>query len=545
MTFASFTHHLIAVTITLSVFAIPRLYADDDENNNRHVLLISIDGMHAVDFQNCAHGISGINGGSSYCPNLAALAATAVTYTGASTSKPSDSFPGILALIAGASPRTAGVYYDVSYTRELAPPSGPCAVGVPGPGTDIVYDESLDFSLGDLTGGGGVNPANLPRDPMYGCMPVYPRNFIRVNTIFGVAHQHGLYTAWSDKHPAYDIVRGATPIGAVNNSVDDLNSPEINSVVVPVPTVSGFATCTPVRDTGDTSAWTNSFQNIQCYDLQKVQILLNEIDGKKSNGSGPAPVPAIFGMNFQAVSVGQKLIDSHGVTGGYVDPISDPLGALGKPSMPLYNEITFVDTAIGKLVSELKLKGLFSSTTIIISAKHGQSPIDLRRLTKVNSSTGRPTKLLSGLIAGSSEDDVSILWLKHSSDTNTAVSTLESNAASVQFGEIFAGPSMKLLFGDPAVDPRVPDIVVQPNVGVIYTGSGSKVAEHGGFAEDDTHVMLLVSNPRISPIIVTSPVETAQVAPTILGILGLNPNELQGVQLERTQVLPGVKFPED
>src|SRR5262249_39320771 len=150
--------------------------------------------------------------------------------------------------------------------------------------------------------------------------------------------------------------------------------------------------------------------------------------------------------------------------------------------------------------------------------------------------------LLSSLIAGSSEDDISILWLKHSSDTNTAVSTLESNAASVQFGEIFAGPSMKLLFGDPAVDPRVPDILVQPNVGVIYTGSTSKVAEHGGLAEDDTHVMLLVSNPRMSPVTVTSPVENAQVAPTILALLGLNPGELLGVQLEGTQLLPGIKF---
>jgi hypothetical protein len=112
---------------------------------------------------------------------------------------------------------------------------------------------------------------------MHGCAKVYPRNFVRVNTIFGVLHSHGLYTAWSDKHPAYDIVRGRTPIGAVNNSVDDLNSPEINSVVVPVPTVAGFPSCSPVRDTGDLSAWTNSFANVQCYDLQKVQILINDM----------------------------------------------------------------------------------------------------------------------------------------------------------------------------------------------------------------------------------------------------------------------------
>jgi len=91
----------------------------------------------------------------------------------------------------------------------------------------------------------------------------------------------------------------------------------------------------------------------------------------------------------------------------------------------------------------------------------------------------------------------------------------------------------------------VPDIVVQPNVGVIYTGSTTKVAEHGGFAEDDTHVMMLVSNPKLSPGTVISPVETAQVAPTILKILGLDPNALDAVQKEGTQVLPGLKFPQN
>src|SRR5215471_10394264 len=529
-----FARDLLLTAVSLALLGAPRLFADDQEEGGmRRVLLISIDGMHALDFQNCAHGIGGL---APYCPNMAALAGTGVNYTLASTSKPSDSFPGIVALVAGATPRSAGVYYDVSYTRELSPPGSKCATT----GTDVVYDETIDINTNLLNGGGGIDPAKLPLDPAHGCVPVYPRNFIRVNTIFGVAHAAGLYTAWSDKHPAYDIVRGATPLGAANNSVNDLNSPEINSLVVPVnPNVpdASFPNCM-APDTTDTSAWTTSFQNIKCYDLLKVRILLNEIDGKKSDASGPAPVPAIFGMNFQAVSVGQKLIDSHtpAVRGGYVDPLIDPLGALGKPGDALLGEIKFVDTAIGKLVAELKAKGLLDSTAIIISAKHGQSPIDFRRLNEINTSTGRPTKLLSSLTAGSSEDDISILWLNHSSDTNLAVSTLEAHAADVQFDEIFAGPSMKLLFGDPAVDPRVPDVVVQPRVGVIYTGSGSKIAEHGGFAEDDTHVVLLVTSSKMPAGTVTSPVETAQVAPTILKLLGLDPNQLKAVQQQGTQI---------
>ena len=42
----------------------------------KHVLLLSIDGMHAVDFYNCSHGIAGVNDGNPYCPNLAALSHT-------------------------------------------------------------------------------------------------------------------------------------------------------------------------------------------------------------------------------------------------------------------------------------------------------------------------------------------------------------------------------------------------------------------------------------------------------------------------------------
>lgn len=92
----------------------------------------------------------------------------------------------------------------------------------------------------------------------------------------------------------------------------------------------------------------------------------------------------------------------------------------------------------------------------------------------------------------------------------------------------------------PSGDPRTPDIIVTPNIGVTYSGSGKKQAEHGGFAHDDTNVMMLVSNPSMSPATVTSPVETYQIAPTILAALGLDPGKLIAVQQEGTQVLPGL-----
>jgi hypothetical protein len=127
-----------------------------------------------------------------------------------------------------------------------------------------------------------------------------------------------------------------------------------------------------------------------------------------------------------------------------------------------------------------------------------------------------------------------------------AVNKLEANAAIIgaDGGEIFYGRNLDLRFSDPSTreGSRTPNIIVAPNVGVIYTGGMKKLAEHGGFANDDTTVIMLVSNPGFKQTTIYSPVETAQVAPTILALLGLNPNALVAVQEEGTQVLPGIQF---
>src|SRR5438105_760921 len=123
----------------------------------QHVLLISIDGMHAVDFINCAQGVSSANGGKPYCPNLAALAESGVDYLEASASKPSDSFPGLMALVSGGSPRTVCAFYDVAYDRSLDPPAkttgngvagapGLCTSGAAPMGTRTEYEEGIDIN---------------------------------------------------------------------------------------------------------------------------------------------------------------------------------------------------------------------------------------------------------------------------------------------------------------------------------------------------------------------------------------------------------------
>ena len=145
---------------------------------------------------------------------------------------------------------------------------------------------------------------------------------------------------------------------------------------------------------------------------------------------------------------------------------------------------------------------------------------------------------------GPTEDDVSQIWLLPSCTTDSAVQTLQDNAGQLAIDEIFYGDSLTTMFNKPGIPPngdsRVPDIIVQPNIGHTYTGSSKKQAEHGGFAFDDTNVMILVSNPSIRPQTLTTFVETMQVAPTIVRALGLDPNALDAVRIEGTLVLPGL-----
>jgi hypothetical protein len=558
---------LTGVALALSLASTPGVIAQTTPVGSakiKHVLLLSIDGMHAVDFYNCSHGIVGANGGDPYCPNLTSLSQTAINYVNTTSSKPSDSFPGMAALASGGTPKSTGLYYDVAYDRALDPPAqttgtglegGPCVPYATPFGTTTDNDQGIDFNDTKLNGGapgasltdGGIasiDPKHLERDPQNGCAPVYPWNFIRINTAFGVIHAAGGYTAWIDKHPSYSMVGG--PGG---NGLDDYYSPEVDSTVVPLPgvkTIDGVP-CDPIRDPAGTSAWNASFENIQCYDAIKVYALENEIAGKTHSGA-PAQVPAVFGMNFQSVYVGQSVNEAGVATGGYKN-------AAAVPSSELLNEVEYVDTAIGEIVNALKAAGIYNNTLVIVTAKHGESPIDPTRYVADGTDTPATLLALAGLIPysesplnptgiGATEDDVSVIWLKKGVDVGAAVGILESDAAEIGMGEIFYGPTIALNYNvaglGPGEDSRTPDIIVTPNIGVTYSNSTAMIGDHGGFGHDSTNVVLMVANPSFTPQTVATETATRQVAPTMVQALGLNPAALDAVQIEGTQPLSEV-----
>jgi hypothetical protein len=234
----------------------------------KHVLLISIDGMHQSDLDWYVANHPG--------SELARLASGGAEYTNAHTSDPSDSDPGGTALMTGGDPRATGVYYDDEYNHDLFPPGTTSCTGTP-PGSPVEYDSPMDINPNSLDAGQGLSglpgsilqmtstpqdllvPSRFPVDPKT-CKGIAPWQYLKVNTIMNVAHDAGLVTAWSDKHPVYTSFDG--PSG---NGITDSFDPEIDSIAL-------MPNGTPYP--GNIS-WTGNNAATKQYDNYKVEAVLN------------------------------------------------------------------------------------------------------------------------------------------------------------------------------------------------------------------------------------------------------------------------------
>ncbi len=537
----------------------------------KHVLLLSVDGLHQSDLtwyiKNQPHSA------------LAALVAHGTEYTHAQTTFPSDSFPGMVAQLTGGGPGTTGVFYDDTYNHQLLAP-GTVDCSTAHRGTEVSWTEAADRSQDPITLDAGqklalpalaalptntlaqtlasskaitaailkmtgtpqslLDPATLPVDPAT-CLPLYPSQYLRVNTVFEVARSHGLSTAWSDKHPAYEILNGPSGTG-----VQDLFTPEINSVA----------------DTAGDD-WTTDNALTQVYDSTKVAAVVNEINGFDHSGTRRVGTPAIFGMNFQTVSTAEKLPLSDGLAGGYQKD--------GTPGPLLRRALTYIDNQVGTLTATIRHRGLASSTTIILSAKHGQAPIDpstLRRVDDgkivdaVNAAWAARHPAAPALVDFTVDDDVMLWWLSdrsaaalqyarsyllhHSAPANKITDpkgVYSTTVASSGLTRVYTGAAADTLFRARQGDSHAPDLVGIAQPGVVYTGKVKKIAEHGGDSPADRDVALVVSGAAAGHHAINcTKVQTTSIAPTILALLGLNPAALQAVRIEHTPLLPGLRI---
>jgi len=332
--------------------------------------------------------------------------------------------------------------------------------------------------------------------------------------------------------------------GPSGKGVDDLYTPEVTNVGGLDNTVS--IVCTVNND------------------ALKVQGILNEIKGLKHDGTPGPGVPALFGMNFQAVSVGQKLEKDNSDGSCTADTNfywADRRlhGWRGHSDRCPRLWLQKTDAALGSMVVALKAQHIYDSTLFIVSAKHGQSPINPVKTNKPGhfadlvaalaikqGATGDPgvvaianaNNCSTGPCGFVQDDDIALIWLQDQTQAAAVASYLNANAGALFIDEVMAGAEINLKFNSPLSDNATPDVLVQPIYGTIYTGSSKKNAEHGGFSFGDTNVGLIVSNPDLHFRVVKTPVATSQVAASILQALGIDPSELRSVRQEGTQVLP-------
>jgi arylsulfatase A-like enzyme len=198
---------------------------------------------------------------------------------------------------------------------------------------------------------------------------------------------------------------------------------------------------------------------------------------------------------------------------------------------------------------------------IILSAKHGQSPQEPGALTRIPDGPIIDALNAAWVAAGHSgnlvtfsiDDDAMVVWLSDHSDaaetfatsfllghngTGNDITGAPKPYTASGLATVYAGRDAARFFGVRPGDARVPDLYGVVQHGVVYTGGTGKIAEHGGADPQDRNVPLVVAGRALEARQSMRKVETTQIAPTILDLLGLDSNQLKAVRIEHTRSLP-------
>lgn len=242
-------------------------------------------------------------------------------------------------------------------------------------------------------------------------------------------------------------------------------------------------------------------------------------------------ISLILMLTRSTVNVAEK----NKTIGGYLNQTGLPFNT------GMLQALDSIDGSLGDVVAKLKTKQMYDDTLVVVCSKHGQAPINRTLYNTIDPDlivnlTGVP-------VAFFQNDDIGLIYLNNSADTAKATANLNTTAArkAGHILSVISGANLTASgYGQIAPNnSRIPDIIVQPTLGTIYTTSTKKISEHGGLSDDDRHVACFASNPKLKAQTFSGRVNTTQVAPLVLKALGLNPYELLAVQKTGVTALPG------
>jgi hypothetical protein len=328
------------------------------------------------------------------------------------------------------------------------------------------------------------------------CEHIFPHDYLRANTVFEVARGNGLNTVYMDKHLAYEYLNGPSGLGLTQGFF-----PEIGAVA---------------SNLEAQWAWEDLHWSGFC----------NVTAGHYVNGTGEIDF-SLIGANFQALTWAQ----SNG--GGYANGSSwsDPVFGTN-----ITKTLQRYDQKIAEFINHLESVGKLDSTLLVLSSKQGQSPVNETSLKHVSSdgllkSTGVDVAFWTG-------DDAALIWLKNSYDADTAKKNLMANATALNIDYVLAGDEVwEFGFGNPRKDPRAPDVAVIAKDGTLFS-TNSQTENHGAWLPDDLEVPLIFYNPAFSAMKISLPIQTKQIASTMLAALGLPLAQLDSWRVEGSPVIP-------
>ena len=451
------------------------------------VLILSIDQMNALDLSRYVAA----NPHSA----LAELAGRGVSYTNAYVPWP-DPAAGLVSLVTGGTPISTGILSIDGYDRALSPSGSDCRrLGTAIPLTSQGFLRATAAgAIQDSTASRPaqyLDPAALPRDPAHSCAPVAPHGLLRVNNIFEAVRAHGGRTAWAGETAALtDLLEG--PSG------DGLDE------------ACGYSP--------------KAAHDAAAANERRVEDVLRWINGHDCSGARPAAVPELFGMSFAETASSAD------------EQASSP---------PPW--LAHIDASIVRIIAAVKQAGLYDSTWIVVTSPYGRSPLD-STLTPVFRSAvpgaaiaAVPDAFGPDIVRHIALGRLALLWLSDSAQAAALAHAYARRAASLGIAEIDPADRIALRFNLPAQDSRMPDLILVPREGVVWTeaknGDGQLPA---GFGEKDAHVPLLISGAQLTPRLDKTMVPTSQAAPLILRALGMEKFDLEALRREHTPALPGI-----